>query len=130
MKLLSTFGMLASVRAALTGYDGQKQLSSGSDFDYKIYWSVTDQNINLGIEYATTDPSPWVGFGLSPSGGMAGADIMLVTGGNDVGAPVQVTDRKAGGFFEPALDERTQSDWTLVSQALEGGVWAVEVRKT
>ena len=43
--------------------------------DYNLYWSVlsAEQSILLAIEVETTN---WVGFGVSTTGSMLGADIM------------------------------------------------------
>ncbi|XP_047429214.1 DBH-like monooxygenase protein 2 homolog [Mugil cephalus] len=58
----------------------------------------------------------WVSFGLSPSGGMAGSDIVM--GGLDSGTSY-FTDRHATGNSMPKVDE--QQSYTLLSMAEEEG---------
>ena len=50
-------------------------LERGDDF-YELYWSFdTDlRNITFAVRVRTTG---WVGFGLSPNGGMADSDIVI-----------------------------------------------------
>lgn len=125
MKFLYALGLLACAQAGATGNGFEK--SSRLDKFYDIFWRVDEaaNEITLAFEFESQETSPWLGFGLSPSGGMAGADIMLVT----LGETAQITDRKAAGFFKPALDEKTESDWKLVSQSNVGGTWSVEVTR-
>ena len=71
---------------------------SKDSFDQPIYqlqWTfdVVQQTITFNVLVKTTG---WVGFGLSPDGGMVGSDV--VTGWvNDTGAYLQVSCKPTGG---------------------------------
>ena len=54
-------------------YDNYKLLSSPS---YELYWSVDEStgNISLAVRANTTG---WVGFGVSPNGGMPNSDVVM-----------------------------------------------------
>lgn len=54
-------------------YNNYKLLSSPS---YELYWSVDEStgNISLAVRANTTG---WVGFGVSPNGGMPNSDVVM-----------------------------------------------------
>ena len=41
--------------------------------EYDLYWTVQDEEIKFQVQVKTLG---YVGFGISPNGGMAGADIV------------------------------------------------------
>ena len=112
---------------------------SKDSFDQPIYqlqWTfdVVQQTITFNVLVKTTG---WVGFGLSPNGGMVGSDV--VTGWvNDTGAYLQVSREPTGGGlmaknrftrqfpFHPCIQDRyalaqalppidPSQDWLLLS---------------
>lgn len=54
-------------------YSNYKLLSSPS---YELYWSVDEPtgNLSLAVRVNTTG---WVGFGVSPNGGMPNSDVVM-----------------------------------------------------
>jgi hypothetical protein len=76
---------------------------------YALHWAVANGSITLGIEAAAGDG--WVGFGLSDTGSMKGADITTIT--KTAGGTWQATDMHAIGFQRPLRD--TQQDVVLLS---------------
>ncbi len=69
----------------ISGIQGAHHLpASGTEYDfeldlvpngvYNMWWSFDDKEITIEVKAQTTG---YVGFGLSPSGSMAGADIVI-----------------------------------------------------
>ncbi|XP_055346152.1 DBH-like monooxygenase protein 2 homolog [Paramacrobiotus metropolitanus] len=70
------------------------------------------------IEFQVTAPTTgWFGLGLSPSGSMRGADILV--GWIDENGKGHIEDRYAPDFIEPTLDP--QQDWTLEGSVRQDG---------
>ena len=55
---------------------------------FRLYWNVTDSNLTAEIHCQTEG---WVGFGLSPNGGMAGSNVVIGFLASD--GSVNFTDR-------------------------------------
>lgn len=87
-------------------YERQERLSDG----YHVFWSVDSaaQRLTFGFCVATQG---WIGFGLSPSDGMKGADVMIARRDADSGE-FEVGDYFSEDFVTPVLDQ--QQDWHLV----------------
>ena len=72
---------------------------------YQLQWTfdVVQQTITFNVLAKTTG---WVGFGLSPNGGMVGSDV--VTGWvNDTGAYLQVSCEPTGGGGGEKIDSHS-----------------------
>ena len=41
---------------------------------YRLLWNIEDDNITVEVQVLTKG---WVGFGLSPNGGMKGSDVVI-----------------------------------------------------
>ncbi|XP_023242129.1 DBH-like monooxygenase protein 1 homolog [Centruroides sculpturatus] len=76
------------------------------DPNYEVRWSIQGEWITFQVEVATRG---WVGFGISPNGGMTGSDIVI---GWVKNGRAQFHDRFADGKFQPAIDE--SQDWKLL----------------
>ncbi|XP_067141859.1 DBH-like monooxygenase protein 1 homolog [Centruroides vittatus] len=76
------------------------------DPNYEVRWSIQGEWIIFQVEVATRG---WVGFGISPNGGMTGSDIVI---GWVKNGRAQFHDRFADGKFLPAIDE--SQDWKLL----------------
>jgi len=100
-------------------FDGHVNLYPG----YDLYWSNVPGAVRLGFEVSTEG---WFGFGLSPNGGMFGADIMLA---RNVGSQVVVTDHFATQQSVPPEDIRSFVDWQLMYANLQAGVFRVIVQR-
>lgn len=78
---------------------------------YHLYWTVdkSGQTIKLGVVAKTLG---WIGFGISPNGGMPNAD-MMVGWVDDKDGTVSITDRMSTAQTEPPVDK--QQDWIKVA---------------
>ncbi|KAL5012084.1 hypothetical protein ScPMuIL_010635 [Solemya velum] len=94
-----------------TNLDHEMQL----DFEgnYKLHWSLSDTSITFEVRVSTRG---WVGFGISPNGGMYPADVVVgwVTDGHAYFADYH-TDRNS----RPVRDE--SQDWELLHGEERGG---------
>jgi hypothetical protein len=66
---------------------------------YRLYWNYTSTDFIAEVHVKT---SGWVGFGLSPNGGMGNADIYI--GWIDSNGRANFTDRWATGKSTPVID--------------------------
>ncbi|CAD5112436.1 DgyrCDS1658 [Dimorphilus gyrociliatus] len=80
---------------------------------YKVYWKYDDNTITFEIHAKTKG---WIGFGVSPNGGMPGSDIVMFWKGTD--NKITFEDRHAVDKIEPIKDEK--QDWHLDSLKEEG----------
>lgn len=99
------------------------------DDSYELFWNVGETDgkpsmIHLGIIAQTTG---WVGFGLSPQGGMPGSDILMAW--IDDKQHLQVSDRMARANALPPLDRKQPSDWIGVSGEISNGTTMIEVTR-
>lgn len=76
---------------------------------YHLYWRVDHdrEKITFWLEVQTKG---WIGLGISPNGGMSGADIALGWVSED--GKVYFQDRYATGESVPLIDE--SQDWELL----------------
>ncbi|CAL8109979.1 unnamed protein product [Orchesella dallaii] len=93
----------------------QDSIRSGEEYldleqNYLLKWNVslTEKRIYFEVTARTTG---YIGFGISPNGGMAGADI-FIAGAYQNGSQYS-SDRHAEGEFTPTIDSK--SDWVLTS---------------
>ena len=111
---------------------------------YKLYWSynLTAQTVSFAVQVKTTG---WVGFGISPSGGMVGSDVVI--GWVESNGAVQfhvryqsmhvadsvrlnflcLQDRYAEQQALPSID--ASQDWFLVSGEEENGFTVLEFNR-
>ncbi|XP_064598425.1 DBH-like monooxygenase protein 1 [Liolophura sinensis] len=75
------------------------------DGNFHLSWDFDKDIIVFEVRVKTLG---YVGLGLSPNGGMAGADV-IIGGVNDVDGTVYFEDRHAVGMKEPLLDK--SQDW-------------------
>lgn len=73
---------------------------------YKVYWKAVDDKMVFEVQVKTKG---WVGFGLSPNGGMKGSDVVI---GWVKDGKAYLEDRYAEGKTEPRLDRK--QDWKLL----------------
>ena len=108
---------LAQDAALQTEYDFFTQL--GTSGKYELYWSFNDSasKISFAVRVQTTG---WVGFGVSPFGGMNRADV-IIGWVNETGTAV-FHDRFAETTALPEIDP--SQDWTL-TEGSEASGWTV-----
>jgi len=73
---------------------------------YALYWNLlANKSTGNGIIQfaAEVETDGWLGFGISPNGGMIGSDIVLGWV-DDVAGTVSLTDRKASATAQPPID--------------------------
>jgi hypothetical protein len=83
---------------------------------YRLYWNVSSTNITAEIHCQT---SGWVGFGLSPNGGMIGSNV--VVGFIASNGAVNFTDRYITGIYSSGVvPTKNQSSYLLASGKVNG----------
>ena len=65
--------LISTVDVTLTMFDQKNQMACDSNGDFLVLWDHDDTDITLEFQVKTTG---WFGFGFSPAGRMAGADII------------------------------------------------------
>ena len=83
------------------------------DGAYRLYWNYTKTDFIGEIHVRTLG---WVGFGLSPTGGMDKSDVVIGWISNGV---ANFTDRFINGQTKPVIDKN--QDWKLLSSAESNG---------
>jgi hypothetical protein len=89
---------------------------------YILYWNYTDTDILFEIQVKTTG---WVGFGLSPNGGMDGSDVIIAW--VDSTGKFNFTDRYIRG--RSLLTDTVQNWFPILVVAQNGYVIAKFTRK-
>ncbi|CAG7674168.1 unnamed protein product, partial [Allacma fusca] len=77
--------------------------------DFEVFWTANMERKNIVFKVVARTKG-FVGFGLSPQGGMNHADVVM--GGVKNGEPY-FTDRFSTGKSEPKIDDN--QDWTLLA---------------
>ena len=65
--------LISTVDVTLTMFDQKNQMACDSNGDFLVLWDHDDTDVTLEFQVKTTG---WFGFGISPAGTMAGADII------------------------------------------------------
>ncbi|KAI9178715.1 hypothetical protein H9P43_005377 [Blastocladiella emersonii ATCC 22665] len=87
--------------------------------------AVNGTDVDWTVTFATAG---WVSFGLSPSGTMANADVVMVwMQETSKGTAAQVSDRFASGHAVPRVD--VKQDWAVVSAAVVDRKNVVTIRR-
>ena len=68
---LALFRLYQTAPAPTENYVNSLELQPGA---YILYWNFTSTDILMEVHVKTTG---WIGFGLSPNGGMDGADVII-----------------------------------------------------
>lgn len=91
---------------------------------YKVFWKFdnTLEEIQFEVHCRTTG---WVGIGLSPNGGMPGADIAI--GWVDRNGVKQLKDTHATRFATPVID--LKQDWFLIDAAEINGYTMLKMKR-
>ncbi len=94
-----------------------------SGVNYKLDWNYTDTDV---IFRATVRTSGWVGFGLSPNGGMKNSDLILAwTNTNGI---AQFRDAHTENALNPLYD--TVQNWQRLFYSLKNGVTTVIFKRS
>ena len=72
--VLLALPQLASCSLADSSSDFPNALSLDPQENYKIFWKYDDTTITFEVKVKTQG---YVGFGVSPNGGMAGSDMVI-----------------------------------------------------
>ncbi|CAF1402975.1 unnamed protein product, partial [Didymodactylos carnosus] len=91
-----------------------------------LWWTINEdeQEITFELHIKTTG---WVALGISPAGGMNGADIGL--GWVDQQGQVHFQDRYAMGTWQPIIDNTT-TDWFALRGREENGWTAIQFKRS
>lgn len=91
---------------------------------YVLFWKrLGSDEIQFEAHCRTTG---WVGFGLSPNGGMTGADISISWVQDSTGIPY-LKDTHATGFSTPQTDP--SQDWHLIEAKQINGYTIVKMKR-
>ncbi|CAF5067245.1 unnamed protein product [Rotaria magnacalcarata] len=90
-----------------------------------LWWTVDEnrQEITFELHIKTTG---WIALGISPAGGMKGADIGL--GWIDSTGQVHFQDRYAYDFARPVIDNTT-TDWSAIKGREQNGWTAIQFKR-
>ncbi|CAF3793088.1 unnamed protein product [Rotaria sp. Silwood1] len=90
-----------------------------------LWWTIDDvrKEITFDLHIRTTG---WIALGISPGGGMTGADIGV--GWVDSRGRVYFQDRYASGFAQPMIDNTT-NDWFAVQGRELNGWTAIQFKR-
>ena len=73
------------------------------DDNYILYWKIEGQNDTIVFKIEIrNNAGGWVGLGMSPTGGMKGADIVII---EKVDGRYTISDRFAEIYGEPTKDD-------------------------
>lgn len=93
------------------------------EFQFQLYWKTIEKDeIQFELHCRTNG---WVGFGISPNGGMAGSDIMI--GWVDSKGNAYLKDTHAISKSAPLIDE--SQDWKLLDAAEKNGYTILKVKR-
>ncbi|KAJ9460003.1 MOXD1-like protein 1, partial [Diplonema papillatum] len=134
--LAVTFALLASAQTnpkCFEGPPGSKLFTRGefqrcNEYEwFTLHWSVDEAGNTLKIG-AIGKVDGWLGFGLSSSGSMKGADIMVGRFDSANGDAFVLEDRYADDFVMPSLD--AEQNVELLEGGSSGGyTWWVGTRR-
>lgn len=92
-------------------------------FQYRLYWKVLEKDeIQFEIHCRAVG---WVGFGLSPNGGMAGSDIVI--GWVDSMGKAHLKDTHAVGKQAPIVD--LTQNWDLLDASEKEGFTMLKIKR-
>lgn len=93
------------------------------DLQYRLYWKLLEKDeIQFEIHCRA---SGWVGFGLSPNGGMAGSDIVI--GWVDSEGEAYLKDTHAIGKQAPVVDP--VQNWHLIEASEQNGFTVLKIKR-
>ncbi|UJR07225.1 hypothetical protein I4U23_011513 [Adineta vaga] len=90
-----------------------------------LFWSVNDTKEEIIFELHIKSTG-WIALGISPAGGMKGADIAIMW--VDSLGNVTLQDRYASGESKPLIDSTTQ-DWFVLQGREQNGWTAVQFKR-
>jgi len=107
-------------------YDNLKVVDSATNFLFSWTADTTNQMLHIKL---SVESSGWVGFGISPNGGMVGADVFIayIDQGN-----VVLNDRLALATELPPrdVDNGGTEDWIVVGGTQVGAVMTIEAKRS
>jgi hypothetical protein len=102
-----SFNLAYSYPNPTRSYGYNKELIPGA---YNFYWNITDSNITIELHVKN---GGWFGFGFSPNGGMAGADVVILYPSNDTNKPITKDSHIVAYSLEGIIPDQ-QQDWYLL----------------
>ncbi|CAF3332219.1 unnamed protein product [Rotaria socialis] len=123
--LLVVIGDVVSISSPIipfTAYRYSTELEKGMA---DLWWTVDNgaKDITFELHMKTTG---WIALGISPAGGMTGADIG--DGWVDSAGKVYFQDRYASDFFKPAMDNTTEN-WLALRGRESNGWTAIQFKR-
>ena len=91
---------------------------------YTVYWNITNENVTFKLNVKTNG---WIGFGLSPNGGMLYSDLIVAyyyTNGS-----IHFTDRHTEGTIGRPIIDKYQNWHLLHMSKLNGYTTVIFTRK-
>ncbi|CAF4698174.1 unnamed protein product, partial [Rotaria socialis] len=90
-----------------------------------LWWTVDDAEREITFELHVKTMG-WISLGISPAGGMKGADIGV--GWVDSNGNVHFQDRYASDFAKPVIDNTT-TDWYAIRGREQNGWTAIQFKR-
>ncbi|UJR17775.1 hypothetical protein I4U23_004673 [Adineta vaga] len=119
------YGTLTGLSSPLRPYSVYKHTVELHKNIAQLWWTVNDveQDITFELHVKTTG---WIALGISPAGGMKGADIAI--GWVDFSGKSFIQDRFAFDKTKPVIDNTTQ-DWFILRGQEQNGWTAVQFKR-
>ncbi|CAF4012623.1 unnamed protein product [Adineta steineri] len=114
---------ISSPLRPFTNYDHSAELQTNT---VELWWTVnnTEETVTFELHVKTVG---WIAFGISPGGGMKGADIAV--GWVDSSGKVYIQDRFAHDKIKPDMDNTTQ-DWIALKGQEQNGWTALQFKRS
>ncbi|RNA04064.1 tetratricopeptide repeat 1, partial [Brachionus plicatilis] len=104
-------------------YTFSLNVDDSDESQYKLYWKVLEKDeIQFEIHCRA---SGWIGFGLSPNGGMTGSDIAI--GWVDSNGQAFLKDTHAIGKQAPIVDQL--QNWNLIDASEKDGYTFLKIKR-
>ncbi|CAF1272849.1 unnamed protein product [Rotaria magnacalcarata] len=118
-------GMIPLGRCILTDENLYKYSTVLQDNVADLWWTVDDAEREITFELHVKTMG-WISLGISPAGGMKGADIGV--GWVDSIGNVHFQDRYASDFAKPVIDNTT-TDWFAIRGREQNGWTAIQFKR-
>ncbi|CAF3565153.1 unnamed protein product [Rotaria socialis] len=123
--LLVVIGDVVSISSPITPFTAYRYSTELEKGTADLWWTVDNgaKDITFELHMKTTG---WIALGISPAGGMTGADIGV--GWVDSAGKVYFQDRYASDFFKPAMDNTTEN-WLALRGRESNGWTAIQFKR-
>ncbi|CAF3224386.1 unnamed protein product, partial [Rotaria sp. Silwood2] len=121
--VIDKYNCISSPIAPFTNYTHSTELQANIA---DLWWTTDDVKEEITFELHIRSTG-WIALGISPAGGMQGADIAI--GWVDSLGKVTIQDRHAFGKSKPMIDNTTQ-DWFALQGREQNGWTAIQFKRS